>query len=762
MNLKEIKVGTSRVIGLANPTEGASGASWILSIVSGIPRFYYNNINDIGMVIVGVSTLSANIWYHIVVTCDAGSPTNNLRLFVNGSLEKTETILVTPKIDATTTQITIGQYNSGDSFNGYLANTRLVRGAALYTTTFTPPTAPLGPATSGTTVLLLRAAKFQRTPLQLTSDGRLSVSKITAADTSISSQAYPPAAFTGHVTNITTSTYGKGYYIVSASSEYSASYQGWRLFDRTGTQWASSTTYNASAPYSHNGTITTIDTNGINYSGEWAQIQLPLSISLTAYTITGSVDSTKFPARFYILGSINGVNWTLVSQQSAIPYSASPQLFTVNTTRAFTYYRIVVNQITGNGTVVDFSEWLLYGKPEALNITADGRIGVGVVNPTQALEVAGNAVFGGNISAGNMGMFRNRIINGDMRIAQRGTSLVTSTGTNTTYGSVDRFGVAYSITTGGLTHAQLNLSDTDIPYQYGFKNSFRLTASTACTSYSYIFALHVIEGLNISDLNWGKPYGVGVSISFWLRTNSAAGGYTVLTLRNANAGGSQNTINFDIKINSQSQWQYVTIQVPPPPITTTWNINNSAGIEIFIGSYSTYRTANIGGWVVNNSFIGTTNTTNIWATLNNYIEFTGVQLEKGTLATPFEFRPYPIELQLCQRYYYQVNSLSNGYAVLCQGSFIGSTTIAQCLLNFPVTMRTWTLVSNFSASAVSTFWFGSGSGATCTGVAIVGGAQNTNGAQIQFTTSSAVTAGSGCIIEAANTTAAFLGFSAEL
>jgi hypothetical protein len=329
----------------------------------------------------------------------------------------------------------------------------------------------------------------------------------------------------------------------------------------------------------------------------------------------------------------------------------------VNTTRAFTYYRIVVNQITGNGTVVDFSEWLLYGKPEALNITADGRLGVGVVNPTQALEVAGNAVFGGNISAGNLGMFRNRIINGDMRIAQRGTSLVTSTGTNTTYGSVDRFGVAYSITTGGLTHAQLNLSDTDIPYQYGFKNSFRLTASTACTSYSYIFALHVIEGINISDLNWGKPYGVGVSISFWLRTNSASGGYTVLTLRNANAGGSQNTINFDIKINSQSQWQYVTIQVPPPPITTSWNINNSAGIEIFIGSYSTYRTANIGGWVVNNSFIGTTNTTNIWATLNNYIEFTGVQLEKGTIATPFEFRPYPIELQLCQRYYWKFGTI---------------------------------------------------------------------------------------------------------
>jgi len=378
------------------------GDYWSLRINnSGIFRFRY--WNGAGVIVDGVSTLSTNTWYHLAVTCDAGSP-NNIRMFVNGSLETTATVSGTPIID-TTIPFAIGQFSSGLNVNGYVANTRLVRGAALYTATFTPPTAPLGPATSGITALLLRAAKFQRTPLQLTSDGRLSVAKITATDPSISSQAYPPAAFTGHVTNITTSTYGNGYYIVSASSEFSTSLQAWRLFDRTGTQWASisAAAYNTSTPYSYNGTITTIDTNGISYSGEWAQIQLPLSISLTAYTITGSSGQPiKFPARFYILGSINGVNWTLVSQQSAIPYSASPQLFTVNTTRAFTYYRIVVNQITGNGTLVDFSEWLLYGKPESLNITSDGRLGVGVVNPTQALEVAGNAVFGGNVNVGGI------------------------------------------------------------------------------------------------------------------------------------------------------------------------------------------------------------------------------------------------------------------------------------------------------------------------------------------------------------------------
>jgi hypothetical protein len=654
------------------------GDYWSLRINnSGIFRFRY--WNGAGVIVDGVSTLSVNTWYHLAVTCDAGSP-NNIRVFVNGSLETTATVSGTPIID-TTIPFAIGQFSSGLNVNGYLANTRLVRGAALYTATFTPPTAPLGPATSGITVLLLRAAKFQRTPLQLTSDGRLSVSKITAADTSISSQAYPPAALTGHVTNITTSTYGKGYYIVSASSEYSASYQGWRLFDRTGTQWASSTTYNASAPYSHNGTITTIDTNGINYSGEWAQIQLPLSISLTAYTITGSNDSNDFPARFYILGSINGANWTLVSQQSAIPYSASPQLFTVNTTRAFTYYRIVVNQLTGNGVIVDFSEWLLYGKPEALNITSDGRLGVGVVNPTQALEVAGNAVFGGNISAGNLGMFRNRIINGDMTIAQRGVSVANGTGNTGVY-LIDRFNVNTNITTGNITQTQQTLATTDTPYQYGFKKSLRITASLACTNYLFINPEQSIEGFNISDFNWGTTYGVPVTISFWFRTNAGANSIISVGLRSASS--TIYTYVSSVTVTGNSIWQYITVSIPPPPNGSIWPNDNTRSLRAHIGCYqSNAITSSVNTWSTDFQMTAF-NSTNIWATLNNYIEFTGVQLEKGTIATPFEFRPYPIELQLCYRYFWRLSG--NIYGLIgCATQINGS--LIRFGLTFPVPMR---------------------------------------------------------------------------
>ena len=187
-------------------------------------------------------------------------------------------------------------------------------------------------------------------------------------------------------------------------------------------------------------------------------------------------------------------------------------------------------------------------------------------------------------------------------------------------------------------------------------------------------------------------------------------------------------------------------------------------LQLYIGPANGYATPAVAGTWTATSAMGSTAQTNIWNTPGNYLTVTGVQLEKGSVATPFEFRNYAQELALCQRYYYIVSSAVNpgGYAVLCQGSFIGGTTVAQCLVNFPVTMRAITSPANFSNSAVSTFWFGAGSGATCTAVALVSGAQNVNGAQLSFTTSSAVTAGTGCIIEAANTGSAFLGFSAEL
>jgi hypothetical protein len=771
VNSKSIQAGNAYIIGQMDPIISSS-RWWSIHLANGILEFMYWN-GSVGVLETGLSTFSTNTWYHIAVTCDAGNPTNTIRLFVNGSLEKTSTVNGTPQISSTV-PITMGQYTSVGANNAYISNSRWVRGAALYTTTFTPPTAPLGPATSGTTVLLLRTAKFQRTPLQLTSDGQLSVSKITAADTSISSQAYPPAALTGHVTNITTSTYGKGYYIVSASSEFSTSYQGWRLFDRTGTQWASGYTYSASSPYSHNGTITTSDTNGINYSGEWIQIQLPLSISLTAYTLTGtSGQSIKFPARFYILGSINGVNWTLVSQQSAIPYSASPQLFTVNTTRAFTYYRIVINQLTGNGIVADFSEWLLYGKPESLNITADGRLGVGVVNPTQALEVAGNAVFGGNISAGNLGMFRNRIINGDMRIDQRNNGGILS---NTGY-SVDRW-LSTNINTQGGQCTTQRVQDSPA----NFSSSLKFTNTNAGTGINQQHLRYIMEGYTIADFNWGTSYAAPITISFWVK--SSISGNFGITLNGSLVDTLHQRYGLLYTINNSNVWEYKTITIPGST-TGIWNIDNTVGLIIIFGfGYATSRKIPYNNeWISAAEFyIMAANASNsIATTLNATFQLTGLQLEKGILATPFEFRPYQIELQLCQRYYYLFKSRTSvGTEVNLGLGVAHNANTATFILSLCIPLRTHAPILECSrgtasySSAVTflgnasddvyTYNYGTATARFFTSIRLIEEVEPNNADRFGFylTGSSGLTAGDAIIFITTGTLGTFLALNAEL
>jgi len=407
--------------------------------------------------------------------------------------------------------------------------------------------------------------------------------------------------------------------------------------------------------------------------------------------------------------------------------------------------------------LVSIGELIFYGTEESLCITNDAKVGVGIANPQRSLEIAGDLVAGGTVSAGNPLMYRNRIINGDMRIAQRGTSLALSSGVANYL--IDRFTIGAGFSAGGATYYQNTLSVSDTPYQYGFRYAANVVVNSAVTA-SYLLPSHFIEGYNIQDLNWGTSFGIPVTLSFWFRTNAPTGSQFNASI--GNYGYSTSNYNIPFTITNSGTWQYYTYTIPPPPNGSSWNSGTSGSVQVYIAPY--YPSVITGTPLSWGSGVTMYGNYPWYATAGTSIAFTGVQLEKGTIATPFEVRPYATELALCQRYYYSVNSSSQsgGYAVMCQGSFVGSTTLAQCLVNFPVTMRAITSSANFSNSAVGTFFFSAGSGATCTAVTLVNNAQNVNGAQVQFTTSSAVTAGTGCIIEANNTTAAFLGFSAEL
>jgi hypothetical protein len=270
------------------------------------------------------------------------------------------------------------------------------------------------------------------------------------------------------------------------------------------------------------------------------------------------------------------------------------------------------------------------------------NVGIGTSTPSYPLDVTGNINCSGNISAGNLGMFRNRIINGDMRINQRGaTSYVCALSTNTY--SVDRM-TCYN--GGGTSTVTVQtLSSSDAPAALGFNNSIRFTSNS--TAISLIQPGHYIEGINISDFRWGTTNASPVVLSFWLKSNSA---FTLsVSLRNAIAGGTWT--GYVTTVSSTTSWNYYTIQIQGATIGS-WNTNTSTGVEIFIGGYSGVAgvsTMNV--WSNNSGSISSTTSTRWDQTVGNYIEFTGLQLEKGTIATPFEFRPYAIELQLCQRYY---------------------------------------------------------------------------------------------------------------
>jgi hypothetical protein len=200
------------------------------------------------------------------------------------------------------------------------------------------------------------------------------------------------------------SGYGQGTYVASASTEYvgSANYA-WYAFDKSSsTGWSCANGfYSAATPATYTGSYTTVDVNGTSYAGEWLQIQMPSSTVLSNYTIIGNTNTNNNPSRFWIFGSRDGTSWNLVDSRTGITW-ASPwtQTFTIAASSAFTYYRISVNQIqnagAGSGVNPVIMEWTLNGSIEGLNISSDGKVGVGVVSPAYSLDVAGQFATGGN------------------------------------------------------------------------------------------------------------------------------------------------------------------------------------------------------------------------------------------------------------------------------------------------------------------------------------------------------------------------------
>lgn len=271
--------------------------------------------------------------------------------------------------------------------------------------------------------------------------------------------------------------------------------------------------------------------------------------------------------------------------------------------------------------------------------------------------------------------FRNRIINGDMRIDQRnaGASVNPSTGVYT----LDRY------EGGGIHDGVLGIQRVaDAPT--GFVNSLRVTVTTADSSLGstqYARVGQKIEGFNVADFAGGTANAATVTLSFWVKSSLTG------TFGGNLANGDETRVYvFQYTINAANTWEYKTVTATLPS-SGTWATDNTAGMRVFFsfGAGSSYvNTANT--WLTSYAQQASGNISLI-NTLNATWQVTGVQLEKGSQATPFDYRPYGKELALCQRYYTKLITGSGSTSGFLVGAVSATTVASRCTATLPVTMR---------------------------------------------------------------------------
>jgi hypothetical protein len=343
-------------------------------------------------------------------------------------------------------------------------------------------------------------------------------------------------------------------------------------------------------------------------------------------------------------------------------------------------------------------------------------------------------------SASSFG-FKNRIINGAMTVWQRATTVTGSTG----YSSVDRWDI------NGAAGSTLNVAQsTEVPSGFSYSTQITVgTASSAAGAYSY--ALHAIEGYNIADFGFGKATATTVILSFWVK--SSVTGTFGLIFRNT---GTARYYTTTYTINTANTWEQKTITIAGDT-AGTWLITNGIGLQLIwdLGVGSTYSSASSNAWsTVASNYFGVPSTTKLASTAGATFYITGVQLEKGSTATSFDYRPYGTELSLAQRYYAKFSSLSGVYVGFGSGVST-ATTSAAIVVKYPVRMRSAPTISQSNSGLYDG---GSIPAVTSIGTSYYGD----ESVFANLNVASGLTLGRGCIWCGANNASAYIDFSSEL
>jgi hypothetical protein len=280
------------------------------------------------------------------------------------------------------------------------------------------------------------------------------------------------------------------------------------------------------------------------------------------------------------------------------------------------------------------------------------------------------------VSSSGLYGFKNRIINGAMVIDQRNAGASVSV-TGDTY-CLDRYNMRNNGTSAVYSVQQSSTAPT------GFNYSTLCTVTTAglASGTQFLGLQQSIEGYNMADFGWGTANAQPVTVSFQVRS-SLTGTYCV-SLRNSAADRSYVA---EFTINSANTFETKTITIPA--ITTgTWLSTNGSGILFLVclGSGST-REGTANSWQSSN-IVATSNQVD-WSNTNGATFYiTGVQLEKGSTATSFDYRPYGTELQLCQRYYFQLTNSGSTLQYVSGIAFDATNIYTMDLYFLPVPMRT--------------------------------------------------------------------------
>ena len=254
---------------------------------------------------------------------------------------------------------------------------------------------------------------------------------------------------------------------------------------------------------------------------------------------------------------------------------------------------------------------------------------------------------------------RNLIINGAMQVAQRGTS-----STSSGYQTVDRFAVWNGSTDEDPTRTQVDVASGTTPYTLGFRKSLKVTngnqTSGAGTSDNVVI-LYRVEGQDLANSGWNYTSSSSyVTLSFWVKSSVAQNFF--FTLKSGD--GTPQKYAMETGSLTADTWTKITKTISGGS-NVQFDNDTGEGLEIewsiFRGTGQT-GSMSLNAWAAQNNAVRTPDQTSTWYTTNDAtFELTGVQLEVGSVATDFEHRLFAQELELCKRYYQQINGDYDDY-----------------------------------------------------------------------------------------------------